>query len=70
VNNFSSLVKQKKVRYQTNSRYGVNANPQIKVHLEAGLNVGLSRREITEVIIQMSVYADFPATLNDLFVAK
>ena len=47
-----------------------NATPQLKVHIEAGLNVGLSRTEITEVIMQMSVYAGFPAALNGLFAAK
>ena len=36
-----------------------NASPQLKVHIEAGLNVGLSRDEITEVIMQMAVYAGF-----------
>lgn len=47
-----------------------NAAPQLKVHIEAGLNVGLSRDEITEVIMQMAVYAGFPAALNGLFAAK
>lgn len=47
-----------------------NAAPQLKVHIEAGLNVGLSRNEITEVIMQMAVYAGFPAALNGLFAAK
>jgi 4-carboxymuconolactone decarboxylase len=47
-----------------------NAAPQLKVHIEAGLNVGLSRDEITEVVMQMSVYAGFPAALNGLFAAK
>lgn len=47
-----------------------NAQPQLKVHIEAGLNVGLSREEITEILIQMAVYAGFPAALNGLFAAK
>ena len=47
-----------------------NATPQLKVHIEAGLNVGLSREEIVEVLIQMAVYAGFPAALNGLFAAK
>lgn len=47
-----------------------NATPQLKVHIEAGLNVGLSREEIIEVIMQMAVYAGFPAALNGLFAAK
>jgi len=46
------------------------AVPQLKVHIEAGLNVGLSRDEIVEILIQMAVYAGFPAALNGLFAAK
>jgi 4-carboxymuconolactone decarboxylase len=37
-----------------------NATPQLKVHIEASLNVGLTRAEIVEVIMQMAVYAGFP----------
>ena len=41
-----------------------NAAPQLKVHIHAALNVGCTRTEIVEVIIQMAVYAGFPAALN------
>lgn len=47
-----------------------NAAPQLRVHIEAGLNVGLSRQEIVEILMQMAVYAGFPAALNGLFAAK
>lgn len=47
-----------------------HASPQLKVHIAAGLNVGLSREEITEIIMQMAVYAGFPAAVNGLFAAK
>lgn len=47
-----------------------NATPQLKVHINAGLNVGLKPEEITEIILQMSVYAGFPAALNGMFAAK
>ncbi|MEM8540926.1 MAG: carboxymuconolactone decarboxylase family protein [Pseudomonadota bacterium] len=47
-----------------------NAKAQLKVHIEAGLNVGLTRTEIVEVLMQMSVYAGFPAALNGIFAAK
>lgn len=46
------------------------AAPQVKVHLNAALNVGVSREEITETMILMGVYAGFPAALNGLFAAK
>jgi 4-carboxymuconolactone decarboxylase len=47
-----------------------NALPQLKVHINGALNVGCSREEIVEVIIQMAVYAGFPAALNGMFAAK
>ncbi len=47
-----------------------NARPQLEVHIAAALNVGCSRQEIVEVMIQMAVYAGFPAALNGLFAAK
>ncbi|MCL9827957.1 carboxymuconolactone decarboxylase family protein [Ralstonia solanacearum] len=47
-----------------------NAAPQLKVHIEAGLNVGLTREAITETILQMALYAGFPAALNGMFAAK
>ncbi|NJL59237.1 MAG: carboxymuconolactone decarboxylase family protein [Desulfobacteraceae bacterium] len=47
-----------------------NATPQLKVHIHAALNVGLTRQEVIEVIMQMAVYAGFPAALNGLFAAK
>ncbi|WP_426337902.1 carboxymuconolactone decarboxylase family protein [Pseudoduganella sp. S-14] len=47
-----------------------NATPQLKVHIHAALNVGVSREEIVETIMQMAVYAGFPAALNGLMAAK
>lgn len=46
------------------------AAPQLKVHLHAALNVGVTREEVVEIIMQMSVYAGFPAALNGLAVAR
>ncbi|KQQ60270.1 4-carboxymuconolactone decarboxylase [Pseudomonas sp. Leaf127] len=47
-----------------------NATPQLKVHIHGALNVGCSREQVVEVIMQMAVYAGFPAALNGLFAAK
>jgi 4-carboxymuconolactone decarboxylase len=47
-----------------------NATPQLKVHIHGAMNVGASRQEVVEVIIQMAVYAGLPATLNGLFAAR
>ncbi len=46
------------------------AGPQLEVHVAAGLNVGLTEQEIIEIIIQMAVYAGFPAAINGLNAAK
>jgi 4-carboxymuconolactone decarboxylase len=47
-----------------------NARPQLKVHLNGALNVGCTRTELVELIMQMAVYAGFPAALNGMFAAK
>lgn len=47
-----------------------NAQPQLKVHIHGALNVGCTRIEIVEVILQMAVYAGFPAALNGIAAAK
>lgn len=47
-----------------------NAAPQLKVHIAAALHVGCTREEILEVIMQMAVYAGFPAALNGIFAAR
>lgn len=44
--------------------------PQLNVHINGALNVGCTPEAIIEVILQMSVYAGFPAALNGMFVAK
>lgn len=47
-----------------------NAQPQLKVHIHGAINVGCTRQEIVEIMIQMAVYAGFPAALNGIFAAK
>ena len=46
------------------------APDQLKAHVQAARNVGVSREEIVEVIMQMVIYAGFPASLNALAVAR
>jgi 4-carboxymuconolactone decarboxylase len=41
--------------------------PQLKVHIHGALNVGCTETEVAETIIQMAVYAGFPAALNGAF---
>jgi 4-carboxymuconolactone decarboxylase len=46
------------------------AAPQLKVHINGALNVGCQPSGIVEVILQMAVYAGFPATVNALNIAR
>jgi 4-carboxymuconolactone decarboxylase len=47
-----------------------NAQTQLKVHIHAALNVGCTREEIVEVIMQTAVYAGFPSALNAMSLAN
>ncbi|MBF0477208.1 MAG: carboxymuconolactone decarboxylase family protein [Deltaproteobacteria bacterium] len=46
------------------------AKPQLQSHVRAALKVGCTRREIVEIMIQVAVYAGFPAALNALLATK
>jgi 4-carboxymuconolactone decarboxylase len=47
-----------------------HAIPQLEVHIHGALNVGCTRQEVVEVILQMAVYAGFPAAINGMHAAK
>ncbi len=47
-----------------------NCQPQLKVHINAALNVGCTEEEVKEVVLQMAGYAGFPAAVNGMFVVK
>jgi 4-carboxymuconolactone decarboxylase len=47
-----------------------HAVPQLKAHIEAALNVGVTRTEVVETIIQIAFYAGFPAATNAMYIAK
>ncbi|KAK1182315.1 carboxymuconolactone decarboxylase family protein [Streptomyces sp. NBS 14/10] len=44
--------------------------PQLEVHINAALNVGLTPTEITEALLHAAVYCGIPKSLNATFVAK
>lgn len=46
------------------------AAPQLRVHIHAALHVGCTPTEIVETLMQMAVYAGFPAALNGLAAAR
>lgn len=43
---------------------------QLRVHIQASLNVGLTQEEIIETFIPCAPYVGFPRVLNAIFVAK
>lgn len=47
-----------------------HCQPQLEVHVNGALNVGCDPQEIIETVLQMSVYAGFPAALNGMSVAR
>src|SRR5437879_5856300 len=44
--------------------------PQLRAHLHGAMNVGWSEQEIIELMIELAVYAGFPAALNGLYAAR
>ena len=46
-----------------------NAPAQLKAHVEGALNVGVTRDEIVEVLMQIAVYAGAPAAINAMQIA-
>jgi 4-carboxymuconolactone decarboxylase len=44
--------------------------PQLKVHIKGCLNVGCTKNEIIETLLQICVYAGFPAAINAMNCAK
>jgi 4-carboxymuconolactone decarboxylase len=46
------------------------AEPQLKVHIHGALNVGCTRQEIIEVLLQMIIVGGFPVALNGVAAAR
>jgi 4-carboxymuconolactone decarboxylase len=44
--------------------------PQLDVHINAALNVGLNPQQIIEALLHSAVYCGFPRALNATFAAK
>lgn len=47
-----------------------NCKPQLKVHINGALNVGITPKEITEIILQMVLYGGFAVATNALLAAE
>ncbi len=46
------------------------APAQLRLHINGALNVGCTREEVIETVIQTVVFAGFPAALNGLAAAR
>lgn len=44
--------------------------PQLEVHINAALNVGLTPAQVTEALLHSAVYCGMPRALNATFVAR
>lgn len=47
-----------------------NAQPQLKFHINAGLNIGLTVEKVKEIMLLMSVYSGFPSAINGTNILK
>lgn len=45
---------------------GGQTGPQLKINIEHSLAIGVTEKEIAEVILQMAVYGGMPAAINGL----
>lgn len=43
---------------------------QLEFHIRAAMNTGVTRDEVVEIILQVSVYAGVPAAMNAIGVAR
>jgi 4-carboxymuconolactone decarboxylase len=48
----------------------LNKPEQLRSYITAGLNLGLTREQICEIILHISVYAGFPTAIQGFAVAK
>lgn len=47
-----------------------NARPQLKFHINGGVNVGLTVEEVKEIMLIMTVYSGFPSAINGINVLR
>src|SRR5882672_575161 len=46
------------------------AGPQLRSHIHAALGAGCTEQEVIEILMQMVLYAGFPAALNGIQAAR
>jgi 4-carboxymuconolactone decarboxylase len=47
-----------------------NAPAQLRAHIHGALNAGCTRQQVIEVLLQMLLYAGFPAAINGVQAAR
>lgn len=47
-----------------------HSRPQLKAHLHGALKVGWTPKQLVELLMQLAIYAGFPAALNALVAAR
>ncbi|AWI05078.1 carboxymuconolactone decarboxylase family protein [Clostridium drakei] len=47
-----------------------NAKSQLKFHINAGLNIGLTADDVKEIMLLMTIYAGFPSAINGTNILK
>ena len=47
-----------------------NSPAQLRAHMHGALNAGCTQQEIIEIVLQMLLYAGFPAAINGVQAAK
>ncbi len=47
-----------------------NAQPQLKFHINSGINIGLTKENVEDIMLLMSVYSGFPSAINGMNMLK
>ncbi|MFE4419136.1 carboxymuconolactone decarboxylase family protein [Streptomyces sp. NPDC056817] len=64
------LTKQEQALVTISSLVTLGTEPQLELHIDTGLTVGLSKEQITSAIIHLLPYTGFPRVLNALAIVK
>lgn len=66
----SILTQQQQTMVTIATLVGLGTEPQLKLHINVGFNVGLTREQIIGTLIHCIPYVGFPRVLNALTLAK
>ena len=47
-----------------------NAKPQLKFHINSGMNIGLTKENVEDIMLLISVYSGFPSAINGMNILK